>query len=298
MGATIRGRTSGRLTPAFRSGLAGVAVAWVAAIAVEMVVTATISVLHMGGLSVLMPIPFVIGYVLGFGLAAQRAEHVFVVQRVAEAVDRGGLVARLLHAGVLGPRLGEFPVLDLVYRQAADAHRPRLHVDRGGGKARIEYLTRGRVGQRDVEQQRARGVRDLGGILAGHAQADVVLGQQDMLDLLHHVLIILPRKSIVVMLLPDPLDLVAALVQRRNIMRRVAGVDALAASGGALVGIDQQAPALRLDGPDPRLRSFQSEYAQALRRRPRASSSARASAMSRWISTRSASGNSQANLRG
>jgi hypothetical protein len=42
----------------------------VAAIAVEMVVTATISVLHMGGLSVLMPIPFVIGYAVGFGLAA------------------------------------------------------------------------------------------------------------------------------------------------------------------------------------------------------------------------------------
>jgi len=63
------GRGSGNLTEAFGSGLAGVCLAWVAAIAAEMVVTATISVLHTGGLTLLMPIPFVIGYCVGFGLA-------------------------------------------------------------------------------------------------------------------------------------------------------------------------------------------------------------------------------------
>jgi hypothetical protein len=67
--AGILGRGSRNLTEAFRNGLAGVALAWVVAIAVEMVVTATISVLHMGGLSVLMPIPFVLGYCVGFGIA-------------------------------------------------------------------------------------------------------------------------------------------------------------------------------------------------------------------------------------
>jgi hypothetical protein len=70
VGAAVIGRDSGNLTEALRNGLGGVALAWVAAIAVEMVVTASISVLHMGGLSVLMPIPFVIGYGVGFGLAA------------------------------------------------------------------------------------------------------------------------------------------------------------------------------------------------------------------------------------
>jgi hypothetical protein len=34
-----------------------------------MVVTASVSVLHMGGLSVLMPIPFILGFAAGFGLA-------------------------------------------------------------------------------------------------------------------------------------------------------------------------------------------------------------------------------------
>jgi hypothetical protein len=68
--AGVLGRGSGNLTEAFGSGLAGVAVAWVAAVGVEMVVTASVSVLHMGGLSVLMPIPFVLGFAAGFGLAA------------------------------------------------------------------------------------------------------------------------------------------------------------------------------------------------------------------------------------
>ena len=69
-GGGVLGRGSGNLTEAFRSGLAGVCVAWIAAIAVEMLVTASVSVLHMGGLSILMPIPFVLGYAAGFGLAA------------------------------------------------------------------------------------------------------------------------------------------------------------------------------------------------------------------------------------
>ena len=37
---------------------------------------------------------------------------------------------------------------------------------------------------RHVEQQRAAGVTDFRGILAGHAIADVILGQQDVLRLL------------------------------------------------------------------------------------------------------------------
>ena len=68
--AGILGRGSGNMTEAFGSGLAGVCVAWIAAIAAEAVVTMLVSVLHMGGLSVLMPIPFVVGYCVGFGIAA------------------------------------------------------------------------------------------------------------------------------------------------------------------------------------------------------------------------------------
>jgi hypothetical protein len=64
------GRDSGSLGRAFQSGLRGVCVSWLAAIAAEVVVTMLVSVLHLGGISILLPIPFVLGYAVGFGLAA------------------------------------------------------------------------------------------------------------------------------------------------------------------------------------------------------------------------------------
>jgi hypothetical protein len=64
------GRGSGNLGRAFQGGLAGVCVSWIAAIAAEAVVTMFVSVLHTGGLTLLMPVPFVLGYGAGFGLAA------------------------------------------------------------------------------------------------------------------------------------------------------------------------------------------------------------------------------------
>jgi hypothetical protein len=68
--AAVLGRKSGRLAHAFKSGLAGVSVAWLGAIAVEVAVETFVGVLHLGGLSILMPIPFILGYGIGFGLAA------------------------------------------------------------------------------------------------------------------------------------------------------------------------------------------------------------------------------------
>jgi hypothetical protein len=68
--AAVLGRGSGNLTQAFGGGLAGVCIAWVAAVAAEAAVTMFVSVLHTGGLTLLMPIPFVLGYCAGFGVAA------------------------------------------------------------------------------------------------------------------------------------------------------------------------------------------------------------------------------------
>src|SRR5690606_30920291 len=55
----------------------------------------------------------------------------------AEAVDAGGGVAGVLDLLVLGALFGELPVLDLVHRHAADAHRALLAQD---GDATFEVL--------------------------------------------------------------------------------------------------------------------------------------------------------------
>src|SRR5580765_4510650 len=59
---------------------------------------------------------------LRLGLPTQGLDHVLVVQRVPEAVNRGGLVAR--GGDVLIPRTAvrKLPVLDLGDRDAADSH--------------------------------------------------------------------------------------------------------------------------------------------------------------------------------
>ena len=52
--------------------------------------------------------------------ATQHVDHVVVVQRVAEAVHRGGFVTGLANLVVVRVRFGEFPMLNLVHRDAAD----------------------------------------------------------------------------------------------------------------------------------------------------------------------------------
>mmetsp|Transcript_39198 Transcript_39198/g.92169 ORF Transcript_39198/g.92169 Transcript_39198/m.92169 type:complete len:295 (+) Transcript_39198:544-1428(+) len=63
---------------------------------------------------------------LGVGFTAQGQDDVVVVQRVAEAVDRGGLVAGIGDLGIHRVRCLELPVLDLVDRQPANTHRAAL----------------------------------------------------------------------------------------------------------------------------------------------------------------------------
>ena len=54
----------------FRGGLAGVAAAWLAALIANMVIESAVQVLHLGALTFLLPIPFVIGYGVGFAVGA------------------------------------------------------------------------------------------------------------------------------------------------------------------------------------------------------------------------------------
>jgi hypothetical protein len=68
--AAVLGGKSGRPAHAFKSGLAGVSVAWVGAFAAEVAVNMFVRVLHLGGLSILLPIPFILGYGVGFALCA------------------------------------------------------------------------------------------------------------------------------------------------------------------------------------------------------------------------------------
>lgn len=69
-GARIGSRAAaGKVGDAFMEGFAGVATAWVAAVVLAMVIEATVRVLHIGAVSLLIPLPFVIGYGIGFGLA-------------------------------------------------------------------------------------------------------------------------------------------------------------------------------------------------------------------------------------
>src|ERR687897_940027 len=67
---------------------------------------------------------------VGRRLAAQGLDDVVVVERMTEAVDRGGLVTRLLDLLVVCVPVSELPVLDLVDRHPADPDRSRLTDDR------------------------------------------------------------------------------------------------------------------------------------------------------------------------
>src|SRR5690606_753526 len=66
---------------------------------------------------------------LRLSLAAQRAYDVVVVVRMAKPVHRGCLVTCLRYFLVVGLRLLEFPVLDLVYSNTADLHGSLLAQD-------------------------------------------------------------------------------------------------------------------------------------------------------------------------
>src|SRR6188472_2717063 len=74
---------------------------------------------------------------VGLGLAAERLDHVVVVERMPEAVDRRGLVARLVHLGVVRIGVGEAPVLDLVDGYTPDPHGALLADD---GDRALEIL--------------------------------------------------------------------------------------------------------------------------------------------------------------
>jgi hypothetical protein len=68
--AAVAGRESGRLAEAFLSGVGGVSVAWLVAIGAEIAVAALVTVLHTGGLGLLMPLLFLLALSVGFGLCA------------------------------------------------------------------------------------------------------------------------------------------------------------------------------------------------------------------------------------
>jgi hypothetical protein len=61
-------QAEGATIDAFRYGLAGVATAWFAALAVSLAIETFVGVLHLGPAAFLLPIPFVFGYALGFGV--------------------------------------------------------------------------------------------------------------------------------------------------------------------------------------------------------------------------------------
>jgi hypothetical protein len=56
----------GRVADAFWSGLAGVSTAWIAAVAVTVAIEIFVRVLHLGAVTFLLPVPFVLGYGVGF----------------------------------------------------------------------------------------------------------------------------------------------------------------------------------------------------------------------------------------
>src|SRR5262249_16390231 len=66
---------------------------------------------------------------LGLHLAAQSADDVVVIERMSEPVDRGGRVARIAYLRVIVLRFRELPVLNVVDRDSADAHRALLAED-------------------------------------------------------------------------------------------------------------------------------------------------------------------------
>ncbi len=61
-------QADGATTDAFWHGFAGVAIAWLAALAVSMAIEIFVGVLHLGPVAFLLPIPFVLGYAVGFGV--------------------------------------------------------------------------------------------------------------------------------------------------------------------------------------------------------------------------------------
>jgi len=59
---------AGSVADAFVEGLAGVGVAWFAAIVVGVAIETFVGVVHLGPVPLLLPIPFVLGYGVGFGV--------------------------------------------------------------------------------------------------------------------------------------------------------------------------------------------------------------------------------------
>jgi hypothetical protein len=66
VGASIKAEET--VSDAFLGGLAGVSTAWIAAVAVSVAIEIFVRVLHLGGAAFLLPIPFVLGYGVGFAL--------------------------------------------------------------------------------------------------------------------------------------------------------------------------------------------------------------------------------------
>ncbi|HSO28940.1 MAG TPA: hypothetical protein VLS28_03495 [Candidatus Sulfomarinibacteraceae bacterium] len=67
VGAGISAGTS--VADAFLGGLAGVSTAWIGALAVNVAIETFVRVLHLGAVTLLLPIPFVVGYGVGFGIS-------------------------------------------------------------------------------------------------------------------------------------------------------------------------------------------------------------------------------------
>jgi hypothetical protein len=59
----------GEVGNAFMEGISGVALAWIGSIALAAAIKAIVGVLDIGAVAFLIPIPFAVGYGIGFGLA-------------------------------------------------------------------------------------------------------------------------------------------------------------------------------------------------------------------------------------
>jgi hypothetical protein len=84
-------QAEGATSDAFVYGLGGVAIAWLAALAVSMAIETFVGVLHIGPVAFLLPIPFVLGYALGFGVGfAMNRQPVVTPTQIGPGLDADG----------------------------------------------------------------------------------------------------------------------------------------------------------------------------------------------------------------
>src|SRR3546814_13042064 len=79
------------------------------------------------------------GTAVGFGLghAAHHVNDITIVERMAKAIDRRRLVARLGDSRIVGMRFGDLPLFDIVDRAATDPRGPLLAHATGSASGRV-----------------------------------------------------------------------------------------------------------------------------------------------------------------